>query len=149
MKLLTIRLKSIQSMVDVIIAIFNANPENFKPEFFPPVQIYNFLTYFTWTLRIFNEELVPVSYTHLRAHETRSNLVCRLLLEKKKQLFFTLCCILSLILRVRREFWEQKFDFIFLFSIDFARSDCESRYLSSLIVFYNRFCKRATPKQIS
>ena len=25
-----------------------------------------------------------VSYTHLRAHETRSNLVCRLLLEKKK-----------------------------------------------------------------
>ena len=28
----------------------------------------------------------PVSYTHLRAHETRSNLVCRLLLEKKKSL---------------------------------------------------------------
>ena len=27
----------------------------------------------------------PVSYTHLRAHETRSNLVCRLLLEKKKK----------------------------------------------------------------
>ena len=26
---------------------------------------------------------VPVSYTHLRAHETRGNLVCRLLLEKK------------------------------------------------------------------
>ena len=26
-----------------------------------------------------------VSYTHLRAHETRSNLVCRLLLEKKKK----------------------------------------------------------------
>ena len=26
----------------------------------------------------------PVSYTHLRAHETRGNLVCRLLLEKKK-----------------------------------------------------------------
>ena len=25
----------------------------------------------------------PVSYTHLRAHETRGNLVCRLLLEKK------------------------------------------------------------------
>ena len=29
------------------------------------------------------EIMVPVSYTHLRAHETRSNLVCRLLLEKK------------------------------------------------------------------
>ena len=26
-----------------------------------------------------------VSYTHLRAHETKANLVCRLLLEKKKQ----------------------------------------------------------------
>ena len=30
--------------------------------------------------------LVPVSYTHLRAHETVLDLVCRLLLEKKKQL---------------------------------------------------------------
>ena len=25
----------------------------------------------------------PVSYTHLRAHETKANIVCRLLLEKK------------------------------------------------------------------
>ena len=34
------------------------------------------------------EQLVtdnPVSYTHLRAHETREDLVCRLLLEKKKK----------------------------------------------------------------
>ena len=32
------------------------------------------------------EELnIPVSYTHLRAHETRHDLVCRLLLEKKKK----------------------------------------------------------------
>ena len=35
------------------------------------------------------EKLVPeaiaVSYTHLRAHETGRNLVCRLLLEKKKK----------------------------------------------------------------
>src|SRR5450756_1427320 len=29
-------------------------------------------------------EMPPVSYTHLRAHETRHDLVCRLLLEKKK-----------------------------------------------------------------
>ena len=29
--------------------------------------------------------LPPVSYTHLRAHETVLDLVCRLLLEKKKQ----------------------------------------------------------------
>ena len=28
----------------------------------------------------------PVSYTHLRAHETRHDLVCRLLLEKKELL---------------------------------------------------------------
>src|SRR5665648_1280990 len=31
------------------------------------------------------DDMVPVSYTHLRAHETRHDLVCRLLLEKKKK----------------------------------------------------------------
>ena len=30
-------------------------------------------------------DLVAVSYTHLRAHETVLDLVCRLLLEKKKK----------------------------------------------------------------
>ena len=30
-------------------------------------------------------DLTTVSYTHLRAHETREDLVCRLLLEKKKK----------------------------------------------------------------
>src|SRR5450756_3063272 len=29
--------------------------------------------------------MFPVSYTHLRAHETRHDIVCRLLLEKKKR----------------------------------------------------------------
>src|SRR5678815_3153185 len=29
--------------------------------------------------------IIPVSYTHLRAHETPEQLVCRLLLEKKKK----------------------------------------------------------------
>ena len=33
----------------------------------------------------FTGRLEPVSYTHLRAHETRHDLVCRLLLEKKKK----------------------------------------------------------------
>ena len=37
---------------------------------------------------VFNGEIYnyqsPVSYTHLRAHETVLDLVCRLLLEKKK-----------------------------------------------------------------
>ena len=32
-----------------------------------------------------SQTIVPVSYTHLRAHETDSYLVCRLLLEKKKK----------------------------------------------------------------
>eukprot|EP00658_Telonema_sp_P-2_P058181 TRINITY_DN46616_c0_g1_i1.p1 TRINITY_DN46616_c0_g1~~TRINITY_DN46616_c0_g1_i1.p1 ORF type:complete len:256 (-),score=40.02 TRINITY_DN46616_c0_g1_i1:23-790(-) len=32
----------------------------------------------------FEDRLTPVSYTHLRAHETPEHLVCRLLLEKKK-----------------------------------------------------------------
>src|SRR5450756_2795307 len=31
------------------------------------------------------DSVIPVSYTHLRAHETRHDLVCRLLLEKKKK----------------------------------------------------------------
>src|SRR5665811_2281583 len=30
------------------------------------------------------QSIIPVSYTHLRAHETVLDLVCRLLLEKKK-----------------------------------------------------------------
>ncbi len=36
------------------------------------------------TKTVFGYPCSPVSYTHLRAHETRGNLVCRLLLEKKK-----------------------------------------------------------------
>ena len=35
--------------------------------------------------KILAGEEKPVSYTHLRAHETDSYLVCRLLLEKKKK----------------------------------------------------------------
>ena len=34
-------------------------------------------------LTLFLQKLIAVSYTHLRAHETLMNLVCRLLLEKK------------------------------------------------------------------
>ena len=33
-------------------------------------------------------DTVPVSYTHLRAHETPEHLVCRLLLEKKNTNIF-------------------------------------------------------------
>src|SRR5450759_4921848 len=45
----------------------------FPPEFIPT-------EYWRWE----NFVDAPVSYTHLRAHETRHDLVCRLLLEKKK-----------------------------------------------------------------
>ena len=43
-------------------------------------------TYFNPSLDLLYYGLIqgPVSYTHLRAHETREDLVCRLLLEKKK-----------------------------------------------------------------
>src|SRR5450756_1635183 len=34
---------------------------------------------------VVHRDIKPVSYTHLRAHETRHDLVCRLLLEKKKK----------------------------------------------------------------
>ena len=41
-----------------------------------------------------NLEIYPVSYTHLRAHETKANLVCRLLLEKlAKQRIRLFCCV--------------------------------------------------------
>ena len=54
--------------------------------------LFNMLWLF-WMGRIFQEYLgskkllntyIPVSYTHLRAHETVLDLVCRLLLEKKQ-----------------------------------------------------------------
>src|SRR5674476_1513120 len=38
----------------------------------------------TAVLSVDSDTSHPVSYTHLRAHETGRNLVCRLLLEKKK-----------------------------------------------------------------
>src|SRR5450756_1036871 len=41
-------------------------------------------SWFTTSTRTFFTS-PPVSYTHLRAHETRHDLVCRLLLEKKKK----------------------------------------------------------------
>src|SRR5674476_593973 len=40
--------------------------------------------YWSRELRALGHTVRPVSYTHLRAHETGRNLVCRLLLEKKK-----------------------------------------------------------------
>src|SRR5660397_283699 len=41
--------------------------------------------YLRYIWRALHGDLGAVSYTHLRAHETKANLVCRLLLEKKKK----------------------------------------------------------------
>src|SRR5665648_1192907 len=41
--------------------------------------------FFTQYCTIKLHNIYAVSYTHLRAHETRHDLVCRLLLEKKKK----------------------------------------------------------------
>ena len=57
----------------------------------------------------------PVSYTHLRAHETVLELVCRLLLEKKKYLFFNS-------LSYRTSYPTQKHDYP---HNSFARVYCE------------------------
>src|SRR5665647_2454245 len=43
---------------------------------------FSILTGSTWILTVIACSVVAVSYTHLRAHETDSYLVCRLLLEK-------------------------------------------------------------------
>src|SRR5678816_879745 len=50
-----------------------------------PVLMYSCET-MVWNKRYRSKvQCVPVSYTHLRAHETPEHLVCRLLLEKKKK----------------------------------------------------------------
>ena len=38
-----------------------------------------------WSYAVGPDKAIAVSYTHLRAHETKANLVFRLLLEKKKK----------------------------------------------------------------
>ena len=50
------------------------------------------ITYYLNYLRQWNNT-ETVSYTHLRAHETVLDLVCRLLLEKKKQTNTTHVCV--------------------------------------------------------
>src|SRR5665647_3829283 len=53
---------------------------NFSSNAYLEVQWYLFAATF-----LLCSAYTPVSYTHLRAHETDSYLVCRLLLEKKKK----------------------------------------------------------------
>src|SRR5450756_2361191 len=56
---------------------FVSSPRDLKATCLIFVQLRQFLVHLDGTT-------IPVSYTHLRAHETRHDLVCRLLLEKKK-----------------------------------------------------------------
>src|SRR5678815_4002900 len=42
------------------------------------------IDFLCWPVKCPADVYDPVSYTHLRAHETPEHLVCRLLLEKKK-----------------------------------------------------------------
>ena len=54
----------------------------------PPVRIVSAAAPLSWIARGWRDFVrtpVPVSYTHLRAHETVLDLVCRLLLEKKNR----------------------------------------------------------------
>ena len=63
------RLGAVPVFADIIPGTFNLDPEHVESLITPS------------TKAIIP---VPVSYTHLRAHETEADLVCRLLLEKKK-----------------------------------------------------------------
>ena len=49
--------------------------------------------YIAFNIIFLRQRYVPVSYTHLRAHETPEHLVCRLLLEKKKTTYLHLLII--------------------------------------------------------
>src|SRR5678809_1807804 len=72
---------------------FRRNPEIcfLNKHYWIPPLCYALLMYGIWGFPgllwgFFIATTAPVSYTHLRAHETGRNLVCRLLLEKKKSI---------------------------------------------------------------
>src|SRR5664280_907781 len=66
----------IESLSEELLALFEKAP------LLDPYDVYqHFMDYCAETLQ---DDLYSVSYTHLRAHETVLDLVCRLLLEKKK-----------------------------------------------------------------
>ena len=52
--------------------------------FFKQIRVEPFVDFGALDVVMIMEPLEAVSYTHLRAHETVLDLVCRLLLEKKK-----------------------------------------------------------------
>ena len=58
------------------VILVNSNPATIMTD--PTMADATYIEPITW------QTVAAVSYTHLRAHETRHDLVCRLLLEKKK-----------------------------------------------------------------
>ncbi|GAB5865761.1 hypothetical protein JMUB7536_17010 [Staphylococcus aureus] len=52
-------------------------------QFVKPYKYRIFATIIVGIIKFGIPMLIPVSYTHLRAHETSAHLVCRLLLEKR------------------------------------------------------------------
>src|SRR5665648_687335 len=77
--------------VDPKYASYPQRDESLLDEVDPSCMVYSTKSFELYNLYKFisGKEEVPyggsVSYTHLRAHETRHDLVCRLLLEKKKK----------------------------------------------------------------
>ena len=60
----------------------------------------------------------PVSYTHLRAHETDSYLVCRLLLEKKPNTIVYVSCNPSTLARDSKVLLENKYSLSNIVGLD-------------------------------
>ena len=87
--------EKLKSLIKDIHISFRLNPETGRPDtYLNGVNVENKIRTMEVSSRVspiatldfVREAMVaPVSYTHLRAHETRHDLVCRLLLEKKKK----------------------------------------------------------------
>eukprot|EP00828_Plagiopyla_frontata_P022428 TRINITY_DN29018_c0_g1_i1.p2 TRINITY_DN29018_c0_g1~~TRINITY_DN29018_c0_g1_i1.p2 ORF type:complete len:200 (+),score=40.56 TRINITY_DN29018_c0_g1_i1:358-957(+) len=65
----------------------NSISQQMNQQFYPQQQNYQQPQAISQSNQMYGtQNIIPVSYTHLRAHETGRNLVCRLLLEKKKKI---------------------------------------------------------------
>src|SRR5660397_278902 len=62
-------------------AVLGLTNRGYEPQPWTPVNTLTWVKVMSWDLCGNLSDEVPVSYTHLRAHETKANLVCRLLLE--------------------------------------------------------------------